>query len=150
MEPKHCAQKTFYRPRQPRKTALYQLVDGHFEEFKTTYEERFERRYGPWRFVWDDIVPKYLDCGVYECGFARIKCPACKKEMLLAFSCKSRFCPSCEQKRMLLFAEKVAEEILLTVPHRFFTFSIPKAIRGIMLRDRRLLKCKRPVNPCGS
>ena len=41
---------------------------------------------------------------------------------------------------MLLFAEKVTDEILLPVPHRFWTFSIPKAIRGIMLRDRRLLK----------
>jgi len=41
---------------------------------------------------------------------------------------------------MLLFAEKVTGDILLAVPHRFWTFSIPKAIRGIMLRDRRLLK----------
>jgi len=41
---------------------------------------------------------------------------------------------------MLLFAEKTTGEILLAVPHSFWTFSIPKAIRGIMLRDRRLLK----------
>ena len=41
---------------------------------------------------------------------------------------------------MLLFAGKVTDEILLSVPHRFWTFGIPKAIRGILLRDRRLLK----------
>ena len=34
----------------------------------------------------------------------------------------------------------LTDEILLPVPHRFWTFSIPKAIRGILLRDRRLLK----------
>jgi len=61
------------------------------------------------------------------------------KENFLAFSRKSWPCPSCEQKRMLLFADKVAEDVLLAVPHRFWTFSIPKAIRGILLRDRRLL-----------
>jgi len=59
---------------------------------------------------------------------------------LLDFYCKSRLCPSCEQKRMLLFAAKVTDDTLLAVPHRFLTKLIPKAIRGIMLRDRRLLK----------
>gem|GEM_PF-3066966 len=58
----------------------------------------------------------------------------------LAFSCKSRLFRSCEQKRMLLFADKVTEDILLCMPHRFLTFSIPKAIRGILLGDRRLVK----------
>ena len=56
------------------------------------------------------------------------------------FSCKTRLCPSCEEKRMPLFAEMVTEETLLPVSHRFWTFSIPKAIRGIMLRHRRFLK----------
>jgi len=41
---------------------------------------------------------------------------------------------------MLLFAEKVTDDIHLSVPHRFWSFSIPKAIRWILLRDRRLLK----------
>jgi|GEM_PF-1626019 len=44
---------------------------------------------------------------------------------------------------MLLFAGKVTEDVLLAVPHRFWTFSIPKAIRGILLRDRNLLSNKR-------
>ena len=140
MEPAQDACRAFYRPRRPQETPLYRLLDRHFDEFKSTYEERFTRRYGPWRPLWDKVVPKYIDCGVYECGFARIRCPGCKKEFLLAFSCKTRLCPTCEQKRILLFAEKTTEEILLAVPHRFWTFSIPKALRGIMLRDRRLLK----------
>jgi len=129
-----------YRPRQPQRTVLYQVLDRHFDDFKSTYDERLERRYGPWRNVCSDVVRKYIDCGIYECGFARLRCPKCLKESLLEFSCKSRLCSSCEQKRMLLFAEKVTGDVLLAVPHRFWTFSIPKAIRGIMLRDRRLLK----------
>ncbi|MFH2002402.1 MAG: transposase zinc-binding domain-containing protein, partial [Planctomycetota bacterium] len=97
-------------------------------------------KYGPYRYVWDEVVPKYLDCGSYENGFARIQCPTCKEEMILPLSCKTKLCPSCEQKRVLLFAEKMTGEILLPVPHRFWTFSIPKVLRGILLRDRRLLK----------
>jgi len=130
----------FYRPRRPEETPLYRLLASRFDEFKCSCEDRFERRYGPWRALWDEVVPKYIDCGIYECGFARIRCPSCRQELLVAFSCKTRLCPSCEQKRMLLFAEKVTGEILLSVPHRFWTFGVPKAIRGIMLRDRRLLK----------
>ena len=140
MEPARETCRSFYRPRRPQETPLYRVLDRHFDAFKSTYEERFERRYGPFRPLWDEVVAKYIDCGVYECGFARVRCPGCRQELLLAFSCKTRLCPSCEQKRMLLSAEKTTDEILLSVPHRFWTFSIPRAIRGIMLRDRRLLK----------
>ena len=131
MEPARETNQAFYRPRQPQRTVLYQVLDQHFDDFKSTYQERFERRYGPWRVVWSDVVRKYIDCGLYGCGFARLRYPKCLKNNFLAFSRKSRLCPSCEQKRMLLFAEKVTGDILLAVPHRFWTFSIPKAIRRI-------------------
>jgi hypothetical protein len=38
-----------------------------------------------------------------------------------------------------LFAEKLATEILPPVPYRHWTFTIPKAIRGLFERERRLL-----------
>ena len=56
---------------------------------------------------------------------------------LLAFSCQTRnFCSSCQAKRSVLFAEKLQERILQPVPHRH---SIPKALRGLFERERRLL-----------
>ena len=58
----------------------------------------------------------------------------------LAFSCQTRnFCPSCQAKRSALFAEKLSEEILAPVPHRHYVFTIPKALRGLFERERRLL-----------
>ena len=51
-----------------------------------------------------DVIHRYLDCGDLHNGFARIKCPDCKHEYLLPFSCKRRhFCPTCHQKRVIVF-----------------------------------------------
>ena len=89
-----CA--TRYRARNPRATPLYRLFETHFEEVRGQWEERFERRFGFWRGFVDEQVGRYLDCGLYENGFARIRCPDCAEEYLLAFSCKTReLCPSC-------------------------------------------------------
>ena len=47
------------------------------------WEERFERRCGFWRGFVDEQVRRYLDCGLFENGFARIRCPDCAEEYLL-------------------------------------------------------------------
>ena len=87
------------------------------------------------------VVDQYLECGRPEGGFARIRCPSCRREHLLAFSCQTRnFCPSCQAKRGALFGERLIEEILDDVPHRHVTFTIPKALRGLFERERKLLK----------
>ncbi len=65
----------------------------------------------------------------------------CKHEYLLAFSCKGRwFCPSCHQKKVQLFGALLTETILFSVPHRHFTFAIPKMLRPYFRFDRDLLK----------
>jgi Putative transposase/Transposase zinc-binding domain len=59
---------------------------------------------------------------------------------LLAFSCKRRyFCPSCHQKRVVLFAERVEEEVLERVPVRQYVVTIPKMLRVFFKHDRKLL-----------
>ena len=41
-------------------------------------------------------VEAYLRCGILGHGFARVHCAACKKDRVVAFSCKGRgFCQSC-------------------------------------------------------
>ena len=92
------------------------------------------------RRVVPESVEQFLACGRLQGGFARIRCPACKSEHLLAFSCRARgICSSCQAKRAALFAEKLAGEILPPVPYRHWTFTIPKAIRGLFEREGRLL-----------
>jgi len=77
----------------------------------------FEQRYGFWRVSYDAAVAKYLDCGLFESGFARVVCPQCRSEFLVGFSWKGRgLCPSCEAKRAAIFSELLRHQILADIP----------------------------------
>jgi len=95
-----------YRPRRPKESPLWQCLCAHFYDFIRAYPEKYEKKYGFLKPVVEDVVNNYLDCGDLTKGFARIYCENCKKSMLLPFSCKGRwFCPSCHEKKVLLFGE---------------------------------------------
>ena len=129
-----------YRPRRPQASPLYRLIEEHFERVATAWEERYEPRYGRWRPVMRAVVEKFLDCGLLEPGFARVRCGDCGAEFLLAFSCKCRyFCPSCHAKRLALWCDWLERELLLPIPHRQYVFTVPKRLRPYFLYDRRLL-----------
>ena len=58
----------------------------------------------------------------------------------MAFSCRGRsFCPSCEKKRQLLWAEWLCEEVLAKVAHRHVVLTIPRLLRPLLRRRRELL-----------
>ena len=76
------------------------MVDRGYEKLKGIWEERFEASYGFWRGLVDDVVFACQDCGDFQQGFARVRCPECRSEFLVATSCKRRgFCASCAAKR---------------------------------------------------
>ena len=126
-----------YRPRRPRSSPLYRLIEDHFEQFATVYDERFARRWGYWRPVVARVVEKYLACGILEHGFARVRCGSCKHEFLLAFSCKCRyFCPTCHAKRLALWGIWLEESLLAEVPHRQVVLAVPKRLRPYFLYHR--------------
>ena len=130
-----------YRPRRPKASPLWQCLSGHFDAFLELYEEQYQPRYGFLRPIIPEVVNKFLDCGDLEHGFARVRCDHCKHEYLLAFSCKGRwFCPSCHQKKVQLFGTLLSEAVLFPVPHRHFTFGIPKMLRPYFRFDGDLLK----------
>jgi hypothetical protein len=85
-----------YRPRHPEHSAFYQLFENHFDSYVRCYEERFESSSGPLRPVVVRSVEEFLACGRLQGGFARIRCPKCHAEHLLAFSCRSYY-TSCVQ-----------------------------------------------------
>lgn len=92
------------RPRHPQASPLYRLLQDRFRAFSTVYDERFGRRYGPWRPVVAEVVEQFVACGILKHGFARVRCGGCAHEYLLAFSCTCcSFCPSCHAKRLALW-----------------------------------------------
>ncbi len=104
---------------------FYRLFETHFDEVRGQWEERFEWRCGFWRGFVDEQVRRYLDCGLFENGFARIRCPDCAEEYLLAFSCKTReLCPSCAAKRSAATASLLAEEVFEEVGHAQWVLEI--------------------------
>jgi hypothetical protein len=124
------------RPRPP----LYKLLESLYERVKGCWEERFEGRYGFWRGLVDGVVARYLDCGILHRGFARIRCPECQKELLLAFSCKGRgLCPSCGAKRAAAFAAFLRDEVVADVGHAQWVFTVPKLLRPYFMHHRELL-----------
>ena len=78
-----------YRPRDPRKTPLYGLLESLYETVKGAWEERFERSYGFWRGLVDEALASYLACGLWQGGFARVRCLRCPEEFLVALNCWS-------------------------------------------------------------
>jgi ribosomal protein S27E len=95
------------------------VVREHFDEFERVYPERYQERYGYWRPVIRSSIDKFMKCGDLKEGFARVRCPDCKEEFFVAFSCRQRSCcPSCDQKRALLLAHRLNDEVLANVPHR--------------------------------
>jgi len=129
-----------YRERHPEHSVFYRVFFHYFEKFLREYEDRFEKEYGFFRPVIQDVVEKYLDCGNPMCGFARIRCPDCGEERLLMFSCKTRgFCPSCHAKAREERGEWMREELLVDVPHRQVVFTVPKMLRLFFRFKRKLL-----------
>jgi hypothetical protein len=129
-----------YRPRRPRESPLYQLVERHLEELLRLWPTRFARQHGPLRPVVERVLREFLRCGLLEHGFARLWCSECRRSVLVAFSCRGRsFCPSCEKKRQLLWAEWLCQKVLAPVSHRHLVLTIPRLLRPLFRRRRELL-----------
>ena len=87
-----------YRRREPENTALYKTVQEHLNTFLEDASSRHESGAGYPGFI-EREFRRYLDCGLLAHGFARVRCPSCGHERLVAFSCKGRLCPACWARR---------------------------------------------------
>ena len=107
------------------------------------WDDRFQEKYGALPARVRRLLERFLRCGDLHFGFLRLRCinPNCpeKTERLVPTSCKVRgLCPSCGQKRALLWAERMVEEVLPLAPYRQLVFTIPRNLRPAFLRERFL------------
>ena len=121
---------------------LQQVFRDHFASFTADYDARYAKELGNFRIERiSRVATRFLSCGDYRRGVARIRCsnPKCRHEYFRPFSCRGfHLCPSCSQKRSLLFSEYLDEHLLFTLPHRQFVFTLPKALRVFLRYDQRL------------
>lgn len=51
-----------YKPRHPKGTKFYSILEENYEAFLDTHDKRFRERYGYLRAVVSEAICKYLDC----------------------------------------------------------------------------------------
>jgi hypothetical protein len=128
--------------RQRGTSSLQRLFRAHFPELVARYDAEFATQLGKFRLERiSKAVQRFLACGDYRRGIARIKCtnPDCGLEYFRPFSCSVfHLCPSCSQKRTLLLGEYINEQLLLRLPHKQFVFTLPKVLRVFFRHDKRL------------
>jgi hypothetical protein len=128
---------TTYESRDPSRTVLYQVIAEHLETFLASLAAGPEANGLP-AYVQREFYD-YLQCGILAHGFLRMGCDTCKKEVLLAFSCKRRgFCPSCAGRRMAQTAAHLVEGVMPWVPTRQWVVSVPIPLRYWMASSRDL------------
>jgi hypothetical protein len=126
-----------YEPRDPSRTVLYKVITAHLETFLASLDADPTAKGLP-AYVQREFYA-YLQCGILAHGFLRLGCDICKKEMLLAFSCKRRgFCPSCAGRRMAQTAAHLVECVIPWVPTRQWVVSVPIPLRYWMAASQEL------------
>ena len=128
-----------YEPRRPAEDVLHQIVQTHFETFRTQAASLRDGEGLP-RFV-EGEFRNFLRCGSLAGGFARFRCTACGLDRLVAFSCKGRgFCPSCGGRRMAERAAHLVDHVFPDVPVRQWVLSLPYRLRYRLAWDHDLCR----------
>jgi hypothetical protein len=53
-----------YKPRRPRESPLYRLVEQHLEDLLRVWPRRLVRQHGPLRPVGERVLREFLKCGL--------------------------------------------------------------------------------------
>lgn len=111
---------------------IRQIFSDHWDEFvKTVGKEKIR----PAIFR---EVERMLGCGDLNNGYIEYHC-SCGEKKFVAFTCKSRFCPSCGVVYTDQWVDKMSQK-MFSVPHRHIVFTIPEELRKAFAKDRSLLK----------
>lgn len=127
-----------YQRRQPLRTLLHRIVRENLAPFLAQAADRYPSGDLP-AFITAEFS-RYLRCGILQHGFARVRCPACRDERLVAFACKNRgVCPSCCARRMADTAAHLRDCVLPSVPVRQWVFTLPKRLRFLLAWRPKLI-----------
>ncbi len=75
-----------YVPRE--QNVVQKILKEHFSDFEERYNDLYAKQYGKYRIIRiKEAVEKFLECGDYSKGIARIKCtnPDCNHQYFRPF-----------------------------------------------------------------
>lgn len=124
-----------YKRREPEKSQFYQLIQANLN----TFLHQREQENKPVPSYVQKQFNNFLKCGILAHGFLRLECEKCKTEHLVAFSCKSRLCPSCLARRMTETAIHLTENVIPEVKMRQYVLTFPTPIRLLLARNENIL-----------
>lgn len=114
------------------KFTLKDIFKEHWDGFYEKYKHRIIRT----SIVKN--VESLIACRDFANGYQFYSCPNCENFHIVAFTCKSRFCPSCGKKYSDARAKAISE-ICIDVPHRHMVFTIPSEVRNLFQINRDLI-----------
>ncbi len=127
-----------YQRREPERTLLHRIVREHLATFLVEAQERYPSGELP-SFIRAEFE-RYLRCGLLCHGFARVRCPSCHDELLVAFSCKNRgLCPSCASRRMADSFAHLRDHVLPPVAVRQWVLTLPVQLRFLIAWRPKLI-----------
>ena len=129
-----------YRRREPETTDLHRVVRENLDAFLRFTRDNYRKPLP--RYVVRELK-RYICCGLLDRGFSRLRCNSCGADMLLAFSCKSRICPSCSGRRMAQSGIHLIDDVLPSAPLRQWVLSVPWQLRELLAAKADVLRIAR-------
>ena len=77
-------------------------------------------------------------CRTAALGGQAFYCPHCRREHVVAHSCRNRHCPHCQGAAAVTWLEQQAAT-LLPVPYFHLVFTLPHALNGLIRQNRAAL-----------
>ncbi len=134
-----------WRRRQPENSALYKLLARHLYTYLEQAAMSAQGGGVPW-FVKRELE-SFLSCGIVSKGFLRVRCPNCRTDQVVAFSCKTRaFCLSCCARRMADTAAHLVDHVFPDVPIRQWVLTFPFRMRYLLAYNAKLCGAVRKVS----
>ena len=135
-----CPRAPLYRQREIHQSALWRILVDHQEVFLRQYERRYLDSHGPLPREAEKVLDKLLCCGDPRYGLSLLHCPDCQVHMAVPFSCKTRVCPSCVNRRAEDVSQSLVELPSVAYRHVVVTVPIKMGLRKRFRSDRRLLR----------
>ena len=77
-------------------------------------------------------------CRTGALGGQAYYCPHCRREHVVAHSCRNRHCPQCQGAQAVEWLQKQAQA-LLPIPYFHLVFTLPHALNGLIRQNRAAL-----------